>query len=345
MNKSSKINVNASSLVGLKAELFKKQEQLKRDRLQPGGSTSSNKNRHGESKKPSIWNKKNSGVQGRAEKDLEQLAEERDELDNARNKLEAKAMFYEKMTKEGYLPDGDSEERFLVDFERKALDKKEAFKHRVEELENEEDIPPPANPGEEWVNYTDTLGRSRRCMRKDLPNLISMDKKLNPQVYNEPEKKHVEEKKDDLPDLMSNDMYREMLRKKWEEEEEEAAKGPLVSTHFQNVKYDEVRDMGVGYFDFSKDKNQRNQQMETLQLLRDETLGQRERREKLKLKRKAAMKARLEKIKERKRAKGEVIEDEEEEEEEEKKKDDRLTEAAEETKPVKKSEVREWDVG
>nr|XP_054753601.1 coiled-coil domain-containing protein 174-like [Lytechinus pictus] len=104
MNKSSKINVNASSLVGLKAELFKKQEQLKRDRLQPGSSASSSKNRHGESKKPSIWNKKNAGVKQRAEKDLEQLANERDELDNARNKLEAKAKFYEKMTKDGFIP-------------------------------------------------------------------------------------------------------------------------------------------------------------------------------------------------------------------------------------------------
>ncbi|XP_063954719.1 coiled-coil domain-containing protein 174-like isoform X2 [Lytechinus pictus] len=349
MNKSSKINVNASSLVGLKAELFKKQEQLKRDRLQPGSSASSSKNRHGESK-PSIWNKKNAGVKQRAEKDLEQLANERDELDNARNKLEAKAKFYEKMTKDGFIPESDSDERFLVDFERKALDQKEEFKRRVEELEreeetNEKEISPPANPDEEWVDYTDTLGRSRRCMRKDLPNLVSMDKRLNPEVYKEQEKKEAEKKKEDLPDLMSNDMYREMLRKKWEEEEEQAAKGPLGSTHYQNLKYDEVRDMGVGYFDFSKDQTERNDQMDTLQLLRDETMGQRERREKLKLKRKAAMKARLEKIKERKRQKGEVIEDEEEEEEEEEKEDKRLTEETEKESKPKESTVREWDIG
>ncbi|XP_041463580.1 coiled-coil domain-containing protein 174-like [Lytechinus variegatus] len=350
MNKSSKINVNASSLVGLKAELFKKQEQLKRDRLQPGSSASSSKNRHGESKKPSIWNKKNAGVKQRAEKDLEQLANERDELDNARNKLEAKAKFYEKMTKDGFIPENDSDERFLVDFERKALDQREEFKRRVEELEreeetNEKEIPPPANPDEEWVDYTDTLGRSRRCMRKDLPNLVSMDKRLNPEVYKEQEKE-AEKKKEDLPDLMSNDMYREMLRKKWEEEEEQAAKGPLGSTHYQNLKYDEVRDMGVGYFDFSKDQTERNEQMDTLQLLRDETMGQRERREKLKLKRKAAMIARLEKIKERKRQKGEVIEDEEEKEEEkEEKEDKRLTEGVEKDTKPKESKVREWDIG
>ena len=54
----------------------------------------------------------------------------------------------------------------------------------------------------------------------------------------EKEKEEAEKKKEDLPDLLSNDMYREMLRKKWEAEEEAAAKGPLGPTHYQNVKYD-----------------------------------------------------------------------------------------------------------
>lgn len=54
----------------------------------------------GQNQKPSIWNKKNSGVQGRAEKDLEQLAEERDELDNAR---------YDTLIQKGKRPDiGDT---------------------------------------------------------------------------------------------------------------------------------------------------------------------------------------------------------------------------------------------
>lgn len=361
MNKSSKIGINASSLVDLKAELFRKQDQLKKDRLGPqGSSTSSARSKQQESKKPSIWSKKNAGVTSRAEKDLEQIEQERNELENARNKLEAKAKFYEQMTKDGYIPEADSGERFLVDFEKKALDHSSEDRGQRSKdgaSDDEGDVPPPANADEEWVDYTDTLGRCRRCMRKDLPNLISMDKNLNRQIFDK-QKEDTEEKKEDLPDLMSNDMYREMLRKKWEEEEEAAAKGPLKSTHYQNVKYDEVRDMGVGYFDFSKDKTQRNEQMETLQLLRDETLGQRQRREKLKEKRKATMKARLEKVKEKKRQRGELIEEDEKEEEKEegeeeakKKKredeDDELQRLAEERdgKPPKESTVREWDIG
>ncbi|XP_071478123.1 coiled-coil domain-containing protein 174-like [Diadema antillarum] len=375
MNKSNKINVNVSSLVDLKAELFKKQEQLKRDRLQTqqqgGSSASTTRARPAESKKPSIWSKKNAGVKARAEKDLEKLEEERNELENARSKLEAKAKFYEKMTKDGGLPNSDGGEHFLVDFEKKALDnldelrsrgvgplpREEAEKEEVDRLAEDDEIPPPANRDEEWVDYTDSLGRSRRCMRKDLPHLISMDKNLNPQAFQEKEEKKTSEKGEELPDLMSNDMYREMLRKKWEAEEEAAANGPQGPTHYQNVKYDEVRDLGVGYFDFSKDQTERNEQMERLQLLRDETLGQRQRREKLKAKRKAAMKARLEKVKERKRQRGELVEDEEEEEEEEeetvvpekKKKDGaeqaRLADAPEQDGSPREAKVREWDIG
>ena len=43
---------------------------------------------------------------------------------------------------------------------------------------------------------------------------------------------------DTLPDLLSEDMYREMLRKKWETEEEEAAKRGPGPVHYQNVKFD-----------------------------------------------------------------------------------------------------------
>jgi len=40
----------------------------------------------------------------------------------------------------------------------------------------DEDIPPPSGPDEEWVDYADSLGRERRCLRKDLKQLQDMDK-------------------------------------------------------------------------------------------------------------------------------------------------------------------------
>ena len=32
--------------------------------------------------------------------------------------------------------------------------------------------------GEEWVEYQDSLGRSRRCLRKDLPYMRELDRQL-----------------------------------------------------------------------------------------------------------------------------------------------------------------------
>ena len=35
-----------------------------------------------------------------------------------------------------------------------------------------------AEEGEEWVEYQDSLGRSRRCLKKDLPHMRELDRQL-----------------------------------------------------------------------------------------------------------------------------------------------------------------------
>ena len=35
--------------------------------------------------------------------------------------------------------------------------------------------PPPRTADEEWVEYVDSFGRSRSCLRKDLPQFIKLD--------------------------------------------------------------------------------------------------------------------------------------------------------------------------
>ncbi|XP_033095877.1 coiled-coil domain-containing protein 174-like isoform X2 [Anneissia japonica] len=338
------IKVNASSLVGLKAELFKKQQEFQKERLENSNVVKAKS----APKKPSLWSKKNAGVNQRAAKDQEAASEDKKSLDKSRASLEAKSKLYDEMTKANYIPDEDGSGRFLVDFEQKALSK---IKNQSQKSDEEEDvidndnIPEPAGPQEEWVDYVDSLGRSRRCMRKDLADLIAMDKELVG-----PEKGMKEDETDENPQLLSSDMYREMLRKKWEKEEEDALNRPSGPVHYQNVRYDEVRDMGVGYFQFAKDVSQRSKQMEALETLRDETVDQRARREKLKEKRKAAMNARLEKIKQRKRMKGELIEDEEEVKVEVKKEEETITtEAALPTTSIGQkltthTKIREWDL-
>ncbi|XP_033641587.1 coiled-coil domain-containing protein 174-like isoform X2 [Asterias rubens] len=94
-------------------------------------------------------------------------------------------------------------------------------------------------------------------MKKDLLERINMDKRLNPQAFREKDHREKSMKQESLPDLLSSDMHREMMRKKWEAEEEE-------------MRSREVREMGVGCFDFSKDEGERQSQMEMLSHLRDE---------------------------------------------------------------------------
>ncbi|NWR42902.1 CC174 protein, partial [Regulus satrapa] len=296
------LDVAAYSLVDLKAELFRKQEEFKKEKLLKDAGVFAKPRTS--NKKPSIWSKQNTGVGNRAAKDVEQKAEEQDILDKSRKKLEEKAKLYEKMTK-GDFPDEETEDLYLVDFTQKIIDKQ----HEVQELHQsqaagktserdtdeeetqpEADIPPPEDPDEEWVDYVDFLGRSRRCMKKDLPSLLKMDQELQGKRQ-EP----------DGNTLLSEDMRRELQRQQWEkEEEEEALRKPMGPIHYEDIRENEARQLGVGYFAFSRDQELRHKQRATLDMLREQTLDQRNKREQLKEKRKAALDARLSKLRARK---------------------------------------------
>ncbi|XP_037108190.1 coiled-coil domain-containing protein 174 [Syngnathus acus] len=303
-------DVTASSLVDLKAELYRKQEQFKQQRLGQESGEIGHKPKP-KVKKPNVFVKQNSGVSARAEKDAEELAEEQRTLDNAKSKLEQKAKLYEQMTK-GNFPDEETEGLYLVDFAQKIIDtRRETQTQRIADSEEEErarlsPVPPPENPDEEWVDFVDTLGRSRRCMKKDLPDFLNMDHDIKgngPKVS---------------ADLLSEDMRRELQRQEWEREEEEAMKKPVGPVHYETIRAQEARELGVGYFAFSHDEEDRRKQRETLDMLRDQTTDQRSKRERLKEKKKVILQARLAKIKQRKlKAKGGVEEQLEEENEDE----------------------------
>ncbi|XP_032370288.1 coiled-coil domain-containing protein 174 isoform X1 [Etheostoma spectabile] len=292
-------DVTASSLVDLKAELYRKQEQFKQEKLghenTGAGLTSKSK-----LKKPNVWSKQNAGVSARAEKDAEQLNEEQCSLDTSKRRLEEKAKLYEQMTK-GDFPDEETEGLFLVDFTQKIIDKKrETLAQKETERENEErenssPVPPPQNPDEEWVDYVDALGRSRRCMKKDLPGFKKMDQDL-----------HGKGKASADKTLLSEDMRRELQRQEWEREEEEAMKRPIGPIHYEDIRGQEARDLGVGYFAFAQDEEQRRKQRETLDMLRDQTTDQRTKREQLKDKRQVILQARLSKVRQRKMKKAKL---------------------------------------
>lgn len=268
-------------MVDLKAELFRKQEEFKQEKLLKdsgvfGKPKTSNK-------KPSIWSKQNAGVSSRAEKDAEQKLEEQKTLDKSREKLEEKAKLYEKMTKGDFL-DEEVEDMYLVDFTQKIIDKRKEMEvlgatrdSRIKEERgaaaaanddddeefSEKDIPPPQDPSEEWVDYVDSLGRSRRCMRKDLPGLLEMDKNLQGRLFVSPANEKT---------LLSEDMRKELQRQQWEEEEREALRKPVGPIHYEDIREHEARQLGVGYFAFARDKELRNKQMKTLEMLREQQM-------------------------------------------------------------------------
>lgn len=301
-------NVTASSLVDLKAELYRKQEQFKHDRLgQDAGAAQKAKTNI---KKPSIWSKQNEGVSARAQRDVQQTAEEENTLDKSRQKLEEKARLYEQMTK-GDFPDEETESLYLVDFTQKIINQRNEPQTCTASVAGDRDgedsdvnipVPPPQDANEEWVDYVDALGRSRRCLRKDLPDFQKMDQELQSKRVTGADRT-----------LLSDDMRREMQRAQWEREEEEQMKKPVGPIHYENIKEQEARELGVGYFAFAQDEEQRRKQRETLDMLRDQTTDQRHKREQLKEKRKAQLEARLAKVRMRRMKKSKLEPGDEEE--------------------------------
>ena len=95
----------------------------------------------------------------------------------------------------------------------------------------------------------------------------------------------------------ADEEFREKQREKWEAEQKELLDGPV---HYENIKFDEIRDLGTGYYAFSKNEEERKKQMEELQKLRNQTINIQNKKDLLQQKRKNALQERLNKIKQRK---------------------------------------------
>ncbi|GAB1607392.1 coiled-coil domain-containing protein 174-like [Argonauta hians] len=304
-------NISSAGLIELKAELFRKQEEFKKEKLQCGSANriKGKKSVKLTSRKESVWSKKNSGVAERSKKDYVAKKEEEDSLEKSRKALELKSQLYEKIVNDRNIPDDDGSMNFLVDFQKKAIDRisKEKLQDSSEESKEEDFDSSTEDPEEKWVEYTDSLGRTRTCLQKDVQYMQDRDKKLGLIPPNE-KPEEIESESTKLPKesseiLNPQDRYRQMLHEKWDAEERKTLEGPIGPIHYENVRFDEVRTHGVGYFSFSKEEAERKEQMNLLKTLRDQTKEERSQRETLKEKRETLMAARLKKVKNRQRAK------------------------------------------
>ena len=283
-----RLQADSTSLADLKAELHRKKGEAQTNKVK--GNFRPEKANDGE-KKNNIWSKKNTGLIMRMQRDLEKRKEEERSYERAKYMLEKKTRLYESMKK----GKGNSSiaDNFLVN-----------FNGGIEDDEDDEDdllnIDYPARrAGEEWVEYTDALGRTRQCMKKDLAALQRQDKDM---VREEEEDQETGEGlRKEEPDLLSADMRMDMLRQKWEQQElENLTKDSL---HYSDVRYDEARSHGAGFYNFSGEENKRIQEQKTLRKLHEETDEMRRLRERKAEKRKKDMSDRIKKIKAKRREK------------------------------------------
>lgn len=78
-----------------------------------------------------------------------------------------------------FLGSADQDGLYLVNFGQKAHEERPKSD---DETDTDDEIPSSSrkkdDDEEDWVEYTDVLGRTRKCHRQDLPNFIAADKKL-----------------------------------------------------------------------------------------------------------------------------------------------------------------------
>lgn len=245
MNVTKKINVNFSSLVGLKAELLRKQTEIKEAKA------------HIETTPITKFKRKSRQVKSDRKSFTEKSTDVEDINAHKKSKLvlEAKAKLYKKLKKSK-----NNNENFLVDFTNKSDESEE-------EIPKEDDYDETLiDPNDRWVEYEDCFGRTRKCLAKDLVLMRQKDELLKQEIM----KKRSEQIACDNDNTkVTKEPEIDIRRKKWEEQTEKLA--DKANIHYQDILFDEARAHGVGYYAFSQEEEERAKQQENLANLRKTT--------------------------------------------------------------------------
>lgn len=252
MNKTKKINVNFSSLVGLKAELLRKQTEIKNAKSKDEGQP--------KVAKPKTKPKKVRSKKSKKDGDYTEI-EDAATLRKSKIMLEAKTILYDKLKKNR----GDESRSYLVDFTSKDESEDEVYR---EEDYNDSN----SDPEDDWVEYQDCFGRTRKCLRKDLPKMREKDEVVKREITKEPQQEEFRAEAEPsapiIPEVEKEPEI-EIMRKKWEEQMARLA--DKTDIHYQDVLFDEARAHGVGYYAFSQNDEERAKQQAELAKLRKET--------------------------------------------------------------------------
>ncbi|CAG8558346.1 7324_t:CDS:2 [Cetraspora pellucida] len=254
------IDISSASVIDLKAELFKQKEEFQKQKAsvnnQPGSAALRRV-----VKKSGLWERHNKGVNERSQKDELEIVEA-PTLEASRIAMERKAKLYDQLKKTG-ISDEKLAEEILVDFDRKAL---EHISDDDEDKTTTEDDP--------WIEYTDEFGRTRVARKSQVPKEES-----SPSSTLLPGEGEAE----DISAM-------EQERRRWEEAALEELKngGPI---HYDETN--EIRTKGVGFYRFSQDELEREEQMRALKEMRLETEIKRSNYQSIKEKRKAQLDTRM----------------------------------------------------
>lgn len=187
-------------MLSLKAELLRKQEEITRAK----SYTSIHDFVPKRAVKPEKDKKENKKVPEKKTSVIEDTAL----LMKSKKMLQRKAKYYEKMTTGG--GSLNSDENCLVMFNQKKQESRVQstyIESSSDDSEHDNNEAYKANePDEEWVEYTDCLGRTRQCQKKDLVNFQKRDKDLSRIAESKEHDNTVEEKNANMTNMESGEL-------------------------------------------------------------------------------------------------------------------------------------------
>lgn len=309
----------------MKAELLRKQQEVNKIK-KPNTSDPFSTRVSKHIKKSTKDKKKSDGIpkinDSEKSESVKQTDEDHEMLAKSKKILEAKAKLYDKMTNSGGCLNSD--DTCLVQFNRKKQDDRptilssESDSDSVDDhYDNESD----RDDDDKWTEYTDCLGRTRKCLKEDLDFFKKKDRELAVTADNRNDQ--LEEKKtpwfidtkgvssvdvpmykttkdDDTMSMISESSKMEKMRIEWENKEHDNLNRDKI--HYQDVLFDEARTHGVGYYGFSTDTEERRKQQKVLEEEREKTLDEQRKREEVRLMREKLMANRVFDAKNRQRA-------------------------------------------
>ncbi|KAL5274209.1 CCDC174 family protein [Megaselia abdita] len=290
-----RIDVNLSSLLSLKAELVRKREEAKNQINQPPPAQF----HHHKLQKPTKS----------MPPPISTVSEFEDQMlfEKSKKVLESKSKFYEKMVQSG--GSLNSDENSLVMFNQK---KQECtVPVRKNDISSSDSCSSDSDDSDEdYAEFTDCLGRTRRCLKKDLEKIKTQDRDLSKNMtqkldtsaanwmINIPPNTNPPESV--LTDNISIISKHETQKMDWEKKEEENVNKPDI--HYQDVFFNEARQHGTAYYAFSTDTDERKKQQQALDDMRKKTLSEQKDRESQKIQREKIIAARVRAAKNRQRA-------------------------------------------